>query len=329
MKPKLIKVPYDKANQTEKGLLIKLNDKFFILVENEKVQPTLDVGDRVFIKRFITGIDIHRPDLAICFNGWEGRIREIVHPRFNSFDDWAYKIRFDQDVHQELPDALKEYFEDEQYDIDDLEFLSEHLETVHNDGFDENGWAFCNCCGDHFGINEVRYQSAFGAETYCLDCAGIPATSMGNKKNREPIFLDILSVEITDDDNEEYCTTQIQSQDLEEFKRFLYSGDRDDWSLVIDDWTFLANLFDQYGGLYGPEKKIKISYNFGGNIGSVEYEENDVIVVENPVSSSSTYTVTNPNHWQSPDDRWDEDKLDRAQKLINSRLGLRKKDEKA
>jgi len=36
MKPKLVRIPYDQANHTEKGILIKINDKCFVLVEEVK-----------------------------------------------------------------------------------------------------------------------------------------------------------------------------------------------------------------------------------------------------------------------------------------------------
>jgi len=48
MKPKLIKVPAAQANNTNDGILIKVNDGFFVLVENEKkpVTELLRIAER-------------------------------------------------------------------------------------------------------------------------------------------------------------------------------------------------------------------------------------------------------------------------------------------
>jgi len=51
MKPKLVRIPKDRINHTEQGILVKVNDKLFVLVESEAVNGT-HIGMEVFVKDF-------------------------------------------------------------------------------------------------------------------------------------------------------------------------------------------------------------------------------------------------------------------------------------
>jgi len=316
MKPKLIKIPFGKANFTDSGLLIKLNDKLFVLVEGYQDRPDFSVGDKIYVKQYITGIDILRPDLTISFNGWSGYIWSVNPPATNNLGDWSYQIRWDNNVFESLPEICKLYCEEEGVKLDELHFLSKHLAldtSYDNDVFHRD---HCNCCGCSISGMETRFESAWG-EVYCLDCACIPPiTQNGDKINRQPIFLDILLATLTDTNNEGYAETTLMGHELDILKRYLYAGDRSDWSLVIEDWSVFDSILFYNEGC----RKITITYSFGGNVGTAEFEEDDVIVIDNPVMGN----ITSPVDWESADDKvWSDDERTKAQELINSRLGNR------
>ena len=49
MKPKLVKIPKESINHTEEGMLIKVNDKLFVLVESEKVNAS-HKGQKIWVR---------------------------------------------------------------------------------------------------------------------------------------------------------------------------------------------------------------------------------------------------------------------------------------
>lgn len=72
-KSKLIKIPHTQANETENGLLIKVNDEFFVLVEETK--------EWTVISRHVGG--------AIYFN------HTCKHCKFPSVDKVLSKMKFE------------------------------------------------------------------------------------------------------------------------------------------------------------------------------------------------------------------------------------------
>jgi len=317
-KPKLIRIGRANANMTDRGLLIKVNDKMFVLVEEQK-KSELDVGDRVFVKQTITGVDILRPDLTISFQGWEGRIWSAIPPDLNDFGDWSYQIRWNREAYEGMPRICQEYCKDENIILDELQFLARHLQVIEDTS--EVHRSACDCCGTKMFPHEVRYESAWG-ENYCLDCACLPPTGAGTI-NRQPIFLDILAVDITDIDNEGYCETAMNNEELNIFRENLHSSGREDWSLVIEDWDTIDSILGDLDYYNAGFRKIKVTFSFGGNIGSVEFDEGDIIVVDNPLRSPSAIIdgeIVSPQYWTSADDRVaSQDDIEKVQQLINSR----------
>jgi len=138
--PQLVKVPYNCANDTEDGLLIKVNDRIFVLIKNES---GFQLGDRVKVKKknrvqislmspsWIQADDdepeiYHFPanpsvNYSVPIDGWVGDIYSV--------DDGLLWVAWDDILYSDLPPDMEEFFyQHEGLELDDIIFDESDLE---------------------------------------------------------------------------------------------------------------------------------------------------------------------------------------------------------
>lgn len=133
--PKLIKVPHEQSNETENGILIKVNDSLFVLVEEEEKKGSgrapfdiFDYGDHVRIKTSKTIQDKDFP--RIPYEGWDGYIWNVISEPYYLHNSVSYQISWTEETVEKFPEVFKIYCDGNNFDFDEIIVPEDDLELL-------------------------------------------------------------------------------------------------------------------------------------------------------------------------------------------------------
>jgi len=126
-KPKLVKLPESNVNITTEGVLIKVNDRLFVLVENEstpKKYPIYELGDKVIVNGKVEPLLQMEDFPEITITSWTGYVWEDMVTGIEGL----YRIGWDANtVFDMMPENFKKLCAERNLEPDDIILPEEFL----------------------------------------------------------------------------------------------------------------------------------------------------------------------------------------------------------